>query len=416
MEFLYNFIVFVATFFLGIIGLFHKKINLFIDGRKETFSKISSLKNENTIWFHAASLGEFEQAIPIIEKIKKDYNHYKILVTFFSPSGYEVRKNYKLADVVCYLPLDSKSNAKKFVEIVNPKMAIFIKYEFWPNFLNELKRKEIPTILVSGILRKNQVFFKWYGGFMRKSLEAFHHFFVQNQTSKDLLNAINFKNITIAGDTRFDRVSKILEQDNSLYFIDEFKNNQYLMVAGSTWIEDEELLVNYINKNASENEKFIIAPHNMNSDAIFELQKSINKKTILYSTVNSSAVENSLKLSEYQVFIIDTIGILTKIYAVADVAYVGGGLKTGLHNILEPATFGIPVVIGNEYSKFKEAVDLVQLNGCISIANQSEFSSIFIKLKENEDFRKSTGKINKKYIQENLGATKLIMNYLKTQL
>jgi 3-deoxy-D-manno-octulosonic-acid transferase len=410
MNFLYNILIFKATLLLQILAIFSKKLKLFVDGRKQTFSKIEALKNENVIWFHAASLGEFEQARPIIEELKKNFNQYKILVTFFSPSGYEIRKNYNLADVICYLPLDSRSNARKFVEIVNPKFAIFIKYEFWPNLLNELKLKEIPTILVSGILREKQIFFKYYGGFMRESLKAFNHFFVQDRNSKNLLGSINFENVTIAGDTRFDRVSEILEQDNTLDFIDEFKNDQYTIVAGSTWQEDDELLVNYINNEASEEEKFIIAPHNIKSEAILALQKSINKKTILYS---AKADEN---LSEYTVFIIDTIGLLTKIYASADIAYVGGGLKTGLHNILEPATFGIPVVIGNNYDKFKEAVDLVDLKGCISICNQEEFSSIFMKLKLDEDYRKSAGKINQKYIQENLGATKIIINYLKPQL
>ncbi|MCL7761785.1 3-deoxy-D-manno-octulosonic acid transferase [Polaribacter sp. Z014] len=410
MKFLYDLVVFKAIFLLPIVALFNKKIKLFIDGRKETFSKIASLKNENTIWFHAASLGEFEQARPIIEEIKKEYPTYKILVTFFSPSGYEIRKDYNLADVICYLPLDSKSNARKFVEIVNPKLAVFIKYEFWPNLLGELKSKEIPTILVSGILREKQLFFKSYGGFMRDSLQAFHYFFVQDENSKKLLNSINFKNVTIAGDTRFDRVSKILEQDNSLDFINQFKNNKYTVVAGSTWQEDETLLVNYINNKASEDEKFIIAPHNIKNDAILELQKSINKKTVLFS---AKADKN---LAEYQVFIIDTIGILTKIYAAADLAYVGGGLKTGLHNILEPATFGIPVIIGDKFDKFKEAVDLVKIGGCISIKNQEEFTSNFISLKNDENFRKLTGVINKRYIQDHLGATKLIMNYLKDKI
>jgi len=410
MGFIYNIFVFVATVLLSIFALFSKKLKLFVDGRKEIFSKITAVKGENTIWIHAASLGEFEQAIPIIETLNKEYKDYKIIVTFFSPSGYEIRKNYNLADVVCYMPLDSKANARKFIREVNPILAIFIKYEFWPNFLNELKKKKVPTILVSGILRENQIFFKFYGGFMRKSLQAFHHFFVQNQISKELLKSINFENATISGDTRFDRVSKILEQDNALNFIDEFKKNQYTIVAGSTWQEDEELLVNYINNNTSENEKFIIAPHTINQEAILALQKSIRKKTVLFS---AKANEN---LAECQVFIIDTIGILTKIYATADVAYVGGGLKTGLHNILEPATFGIPVVIGNRYTKFKEAVDLVKLKGCISISNQKEFLCIFDKLKTDENYRKSTGKINQKYIQENFGATKIIMNYLKDKI
>ncbi|MFD2530019.1 3-deoxy-D-manno-octulosonic acid transferase [Polaribacter marinaquae] len=410
MKFLYNLALFKATILLPIIGLFNKKIKLFINGRKETFSKIEVLKNKQTIWFHAASLGEFEQARPVIEELKKGNNNYKILVTFFSPSGYEIRKNYKLADVVCYLPLDTKSNAKKFIEIVNPKMAIFIKYEFWPNILNELKSKEISTILVSGILREKQLFFKSYGGFMRESLKAFHHFFVQNQESKKLLNSIDFNNVTVAGDTRFDRVSKILEQDNSLDFITEFKNGKYTIVAGSTWQEDENLLVNYINNNAEEDENFIIAPHNIKADAVLELQKSINKKTVLFSN------RSDKNLSEYQVFIIDTIGILTKIYANANVAYVGGGLKTGLHNILEPATFGIPVVIGNKYDKFKEAVDLVKIGGCLSINNQKEFTESLLKLKEDQSFRNLTGVINKRYIKDNLGATEQIINYLNNKI
>lgn len=410
MQFLYNFLVFTTSLLLPIITLFNKKIKLFVDGRKETFSKIEALKGEDVIWFHTASLGEFEQARPLIEELKKTYHEYKILVTFFSPSGYEVRKNYNLADVICYLPLDSRSNAKKFLDIVNPKFVMFIKYEFWPNLLNELKLKEIPTILVSGILREKQLFFKSYGGFMRKSLQAFHHFFVQDENSKKLLNSINFENVSIGGDTRFDRVSKILEQDNSLDFIDEFKNNQYTIVAGSTWQDDEELLVNYINNNASEDEKFIIAPHNIRQEAILELQKSIHKKTVLFS----GKFDKNLK--EYQVFIIDTIGILTKIYAAADLGYVGGGLKTGLHNILEPATFGIPVVIGNKYEKFKEAVDLVKIGGCISIKNQEEFTANFISFKKDENFRKLTGVINKRYIKDHLGATKLVMNYLKDKM
>lgn len=392
------------------MALFNNKIKLFVDGRKEVFKQIEVLRNQNTIWFHAASLGEFEQARPIIEEVKNNYKNYKILVTFFSPSGYEIRKNYNLADVICYLPLDSKSNAKKFVEIVNPKMAIFVKYEFWPNFLKELKNKNSTTILISGILREKQVFFKWYGQFMRNALNSFDHFFVQDKNSKKLLESINFKNVTIAGDTRFDRVSRILTQDNSIDFIDEFKENKYTIVAGSSWIQDEELIVDYINNHASKEEKFIIAPHNIKTDAILELQNSIEKATILYSK------KENKDLTNYQVFIIDTIGILTKIYAAADIAYVGGGLKTGLHNILEPATFGIPVVIGNKYDKFKEAVDLVAANGCISISNQQEFTEVLLKLKTDPDFRKESGAINSNYIQENLGATKKIMNYLKLKL
>ena len=412
MSIIYNCIVGVTRFLLSIIALFNKKIKLFVGGRKESFSKLSIFKKEDKIiWFHAASLGEFEQGRPIIERVKNEHPTYKIVVTFFSPSGYEIRKNYELADVVCYLPIDSKRNVEKFLEIVNPTMAIFIKYEFWPNYLNGLKEKNIPTILVSGIFRKNQIFFKPFGGFMRKSLNAFNHFFVQDETSQKLLNTINLENITISGDTRFDRVFEILKQDNSLDFITEFKSNQYTIVAGSTWKEDEELLVSYINNSSSEDEKFIIAPHNINVDDIQKLKNSINKKTVLFSEKKN---EN---LSDFDVFIVDTIGILTKIYSVADAAYVGGGLtNNGVHNVLEPATFGVPIVIGTEYKKYNEVVDLVALKGCIPIASKKEFSSIFTRLKQDENFRESMGNINKEYIENNVGATEKTMNYLKNQL
>ncbi len=410
MKFLYNLGIFLASIILPIIGFFNKKIKLFVNGRKESFSKIDVLKGEKVVWFHVASLGEFEQARPIIEALKNTHARHKILVTFFSPSGYEIRKNYNLADVVCYLPLDSVANAKKFIETVKPVAAIFIKYEFWPNMLNELHKKEIKTILVSGILREEQLFFKWYGGFMKDSLKAFHHFFVQNQTSKKLLNSINFKNVTVSGDTRFDRVFKILEQDNHLSFIETFKNNAYAIIAGSTWKEDEALLVNYINNHATKDEKFIIAPHNIKKEAIAVLQASINKKTVLFSE------KENKDLKDYDVFIIDTIGILTKIYKAADIAYVGGGLKTGLHNILEPATFGVPVIIGDKYNKFKEAVDLVKIGGCISINNQETFTKNLQLLKDDKSLRNLTGIINKKYIEDNLGATDLVVNYLKDKI
>ena len=384
-------------------------MKLFVSGRAETFHHLSSIKKEDrTIWFHVASLGEFEQAIPIIESTKESWQDHKIIVTFFSPSGYEIRKNSKLADVICYLPFDTKSNMKRFVELVHPEIAIIVKYEFWPNLLRQLKKQSIPTILVSGIFRKNQIFFKSTGQWMRKSLTAFHHIFVQDSSSMDLLESINFSTISITGDTRFDRVSKILDQDNTLPFMSEFKNNQYTVVAGSTWNEGEDFLVNYINN--SKDEKFIIAPHTINYNSILKLKESLKKETILYSE------KEGKNLSEYTVLIIDTIGLLTKIYSYADTAYVGGGFRTGLHNILEPATFGIPIVIGSEYYKFKEAIDLVSLKGCISVQNQSTFSSTFRMLKNDLNYRKEMGKVNKTYIKKNIGATAQIMQYINNQI
>lgn len=412
MSFIYNCIVLIADFFISLIALFNKKIKLFVVGRKETFERLSILKKEDQIiWVHTASLGEFEQARPVIEKLKKQYPNYKIVLTFFSPSGYEIRKEYELAAVVCYLPMDTKQNVRAFLNIVNPSLAIFVKYEFWPNYLNSLQQRNIPTILVSGIFRETHFFFKSYGAFMRNLLKAFHHFFVQDKTSQKLLKSIRFNAATISGDTRFDRVYEILNQDNSLNFISEFKNNTYTIVAGSTWKEDEKLLVNYINTSSLENEKFIIAPHNINSKDIAVLKKSIHKKVVLYTE------KDGVDLSDFDVFIVDTIGILTKIYAIADVAYVGGGLtKNGVHNVLEPATFGVPIVIGPEYKKYKEVVDLVALKGCKVIENQQELFAIFTSLRSSKDYREELGKTNQDFIKNNIGATDIILKYINQKL
>ena len=410
MKFLYNLLLFKASILLPILALFNKKIKLFVNGRKQTFNKLATInKTDKVIWFHAASLGEFEQGRPIIEELKQQYKSHKIVVTFFSPSGYEIRKNYPLADVICYLPLDTKTNVKKFINQIHPDIAIMIKYEFWPNLLSELKKQNINTILISGIFRKKQSFFKWYGSFMREKLTAFNYFFVQNKVSQDLLSSINIQNTTIAGDTRFDRVSDILHQDNSLNFIAEFTQNKHILVAGSTWKEDEDLIVDYINNHALADEKFIIAPHNINPKEIKELQKSINKKTILFSEKETG------NLSENQVFIIDTIGLLTKIYSYATVAYVGGGLKTGLHNILEPATFGLPILFGPNYKKFGEAEDLIEQGGAVSIKSYKEFFEQSALLM-NPMQLKERSQICESYIHQNQGATEMVVKHLKSYL
>ena len=382
----------------------------FVCGRRETFAKISEniSTNEQVIWVHCASLGEFEQGRPIIENIKKRYPDYKIVLTFFSPSGYENQKNNSLADVTAYLPLDTKRNANRFLDLVNPEMAIFVKYEIWPNMLKELKNRNIETLLVSGIFRNNQIFFKDYGSWMRKSLNAFSHFFVQNENSKLLLNNIGFSNVSIGGDTRFDRVYKITNQDNHLDFIDKFVQNKYILVAGSTWPKDEELLVNYINNIAEDDEKFIIAPHNLTEKGIDNLQKSITKKTTLFSDKNKS--------NDAKVFIVNTIGILTKIYSYANVAYVGGGFGVGIHNILEPAAYGIPIIIGPNFKKFSEAVDLVNLNACQSIRNQEELNSYLIQLHRDERLREVKIHSTKEYVSNNIGATKIILSYISKKI
>ena len=412
MNQIYNLIVILASQLLKIIALFSPKMKLFVDGRKSVFQTLTNKiqSSDKTIWFHAASLGEYEQGLPVIEAIKQQFPTHKIVVTFFSPSGYEVRKNNTVADVTVYLPLDTTSNAKQFIKIVHPEMAFFIKYEYWPNYLNELKNQNIKTYLISGILRENQAFFKWYGGFYRNALKTFDYFFVQNDNSKTLLQSIGFNNAKVSGDTRFDRVVSILERDNSLDFIEQFKDNKTTIVIGSSWPKDESLLVNYINQS-SDNVKFIIAPHNIKQEQISNLKNQIQKKTILFS----ENVEPRLiaALEEYNVFIIDTIGILTKIYSYADIAYVGGGFgNPGVHNILEPATFGVPVVIGPNYSHFAEATALVNMEGCISIQNQSQLNEAFDLLLHNEDERLEKGHICSTFVQMNKGATQTIMNHI----
>jgi 3-deoxy-D-manno-octulosonic-acid transferase len=412
MFFLYNLFVIFAGFCIKILAVFNSKIRLFVDGRQPVFAtlqaKVSS--QDKTIWFHAASLGEYEQGLPLMEKMKLIYPNHKIILTFFSPSGYEVRKNNTVADVTVYLPLDTKSNAEKFIELVHPEMVFFIKYEYWPNYLKVLKNKAIATYLISGVFRENQLFFKWYGGFYRKALDSFEHFFVQNSTSKDLLFQLGKSNVTVSGDTRFDRVAAILEKDNHLDFISEFKNNQLAIVVGSSWPKDEKILVDYIN-STKHPVKFIIAPHNIKSDQIQELQKSITKKTVLFSK------KEGKNLSEFDVFIIDTIGILTKIYSEADIAYVGGGFgNPGVHNILEPATFGVPIVLGPNYSHFSEATALVNMGGCDVFSNEKELKETFDNLIQNKDIREEKGHICSTFVKMNTGALDTILKNISNRL
>lgn len=406
MLFLYNLVISIAGFFLKIVALFSPKIKLFVAGRKNVFSILEEKikPSDKTIWFHSASLGEYEQGLPVIEKIKEKYPDHKIIVTFFSPSGYEVRKNNTVADVTVYLPLDTKSNAKKFLKLSHPELAFFIKYEFWLNYLKELETSKTPTYLISGIFRDNQMFFKWYGGFYRKALKAFTYFFVQNESSKQKIEAIGFHNVIVSGDTRFDRVNAILERDNTLEYIENFKNNAPTIIIGSSWPKDEALLAEYINQ-APDHVKFIIAPHNIKADQIASLKSQITKSTILFSE------KDNQDLSKFNVFIIDTIGLLTKIYSYGTIAYVGGGFgNPGIHNILEPATFGIPIVIGPNYSNFAEAVQLVALQGCIVISNNNELKESLDRLLNDQNFLEEKSRICRSYIQNNTGATNTIMN------
>jgi 3-deoxy-D-manno-octulosonic-acid transferase len=408
MHTIYNLSIYLASFGLRIVALFNKKMKLFVNGRKDVFEilqqKISS--EDKTIWFHCASLGEFEQGVPIMEAIKKQRPDHKIVVSFFSPSGFEVKKNTPLADAVVYLPMDIRANAKKFLAAVHPTMALFVKYEFWPNYLFELQKKNVLTYLVSGVFRKDQIFFKSYGGFMRKALQSFDHFFLQDENSEELLKNIGFSNVTVSGDTRFDRVSHQIEMDNTLKFAEDFKGNSLCIVCGSTWPEDEVVLLDYINA-APENVKFIIAPHKIEVDKISDFTKKIVKKTVLHSN------KDEVNISDYDVLIIDCIGLLSKLYSYADIAYVGGAMgSTGLHNILEPATFSVPIVIGKNYDEFPEAIRLRDLAGLFSIRNAPECSETLNKLVANKDFRTKTGMISGHFVNKNTGATAKIMRHI----
>lgn len=411
MHTFYNFLIKITSLGLGIVALFNKKMKLFVEGRKDVFDKLNHniSPTDKTIWFHCASLGEFEQGVPIMEEIKRIKPDHKIVVSFFSPSGYEVKKNTPLAEVVVYLPLDTPTNSKRFIKAIQPSIAFFVKYEFWPNYLLELQQNDIPTILISGVFIEKQIFFKSYGGFMRKALGAIDHFFVQEENSKVLLNSIGFQNVSVSGDTRFDRVAHQLEINNDLPFAYEFKGKSLCIVCGSTWPEDEELLLNYINSSA-ENIKFIIAPHKVEADKIEKLRNKIVKKTILHSE------KNDVNLSEYSVLIIDCIGLLGKIYSYADIAYVGGAAgKTGLHNILEPATFGVPIIIGKNYEDFPEAFQMKSHAALFSVENAEECSEILNKMIDNPSFRKKTGMIAGHFVSSNVGATEKIINYVSSK-
>jgi 3-deoxy-D-manno-octulosonic-acid transferase len=408
MLFIYNLLTIIASGIVKIAALFSPKMELFVEGRKTVFETLSQklAPGDKTIWFHSASLGEYEQGLPVMEKIRALYPNHKIVLTFFSPSGYEIRKNTKAADVVVYLPMDTLANAKKFMKAVKPEMVFFIKYEFWPNYLNEVRKAGIPAYLISGLFREKQVFFKWYGGFYRNALKAFSHFFVQYENSKELLRKIGFSNVTISGDTRYDRVSEILERDNTVPFIEEFINGKTTVVFGSSWPKDESMFTAFI--NSSIGTKFIIAPHTFGHVAA--LKESITKPTILFTE------KEGKDLAEYDVIIINTIGLLSEIYSYANVAYVGGGFGTsGLHNILEPAAFGVPVIIGPNHQKFPEAVALVHMGGCVAVTNKQETEDALSSLVHNEDYRWEKGHIAATFVSMNRGAVGIIINHITNE-
>ena len=409
MRVIYNIAIIKVRVLMFILKFFNSKIRSFNNERKNVLKNLenSVSKNDNHIWIHVASLGEYEQGLPIFKEIKSLYKNHKIILSFFSSSGYEVRKNNPIGDLTIYLPLDSPYNAKKFISLLNLKMAFFVKYEFWPNYLQNLRNNSIPTFLLAGLFRENHWFFKWYGsGFLNLLKSSITHFFVQNKDSKNLLLNHNITNCTLMGDSRFDRVYSLLKQNNEIAKIKEFVGGKICFVAGSTWEKDESLMIDSINEN--NNLAWIIAPHQINEKQIKKFQDRLKCESIIHSNLNQNNFNTA------KVLIIDSIGLLTRLYSYSDISYVGGGMSnSGLHNILEPAIFKNPILIGKNYLNFPEAKDLIAEKGAVSVKNAKEFQSVLNKLIENKRTRIEMGEINFNYIKSNLGTTKNVISYLK---
>ena len=402
MRFLYNIFIYIYIGILHLISPFNKKIKTMLKGEKECFDKLKSIsQNDKIAWFHCASLGEFEQGRPLLEEIKKHFPQHKILLSFYSPSGYEAKKDYSLADYIVYLPNDTRKNAKKFVSIVNPDLIFFIKYEFWYNYILELKGRRL--FQVSLILRENQYFFTWYGKWFAKQLKNFEHFFVQNQQTATLLNKIGYKNITISGDTRFDRVMTIANNAKSFQDIEKFcQGDKKIILAGSSWLADEKIIEKAI-KNLDI--KLIIAPHIVEQSHINEIQE-LFPQAILYSELAENKKESNI-------LIINCIGILSNLYQYCDIAYIGGGFGVGIHNTLEAATFGKPICFGTNYQKFQEAIDLINLKAAYSINNEEELKEILSSLLSDKEKYEKSATASKNYVQEKVGACKKIIEHLK---
>jgi len=399
----------IYGFALLLASLFSSKATFWIQGRRGLFKKLEeALKDETApiIWFHVASLGEFEQARPVIEKLKNDFPQKKILLTFFSPSGYEIRKNYDNADYIFYLPLDTQKNARRFLAILKPEAIFWVKYEFWYNFLTEIHRLGIPIILFSTIFREEQWFFKYYGKWFQTVFTGFTWTFTQDNTSVKLLQSIGVKNVSQAGDTRFDRVKEILENKKSILIAESFKDNQKTLVIGSSWWRDIAVLLPFFNE-ISISLKIIIAPHEIKDTEIKRLQKLLKKSSIRFSEATTENVKN------YEVLIIDNIGMLSSLYQYGEFAYIGGAFGEGLHNILESAVYGMPIFFGRKYDNFYEAVQLVKKGGAFTIQNTLEFSKQFSKLYVNEEERQKAANITQEFVNNNLGSSDLILKKYK---
>ena len=404
---MYNFVIYIYLFAVKLVSLFNPKVKLMVKGHSEVFDILKSKieKDKKYIWFHAASLGEFEQGRPLMERIRRQYPEYKILLTFFSPSGYEVRKNYQEADVICYLPFDTPRNARRFVKLANPCMAFFIKYEFWQNYLKNLQKHHVPTYSVSSIFRKNQVFFRWYGGKYFKVLTRFTHLFVQNEVSKELLATLNIRNVDVVGDTRFDRVIEIFEQAKQLPLVEQFKKNSMVMVAGSSWQPDEDIFIRYFNEHPEM--KLIIAPHVIGESHLTEIIGKLKRPYVRYTQATPENVEQA------DCLIIDCFGLLSSIYRYGEIAYVGGGFGVGIHNVLEAAVYGIPVLFGPNNLRFQEARQLLETKGCFEIHNYEEFKEKMDRLMTDAPYLEKCGKLSGDYVKQHAGASDKVMKAVR---
>jgi len=396
---------------ISLIGIFHSKAHKFSEGRRNFFHQLKAdfSKDNYVIWFHAASLGEFEQGRPIIELIKNNHPEVKILLSFFSPSGYEQRKNYQFADRVCYLPADNPSHASKFVAVFHPDLAVFIKYEIWYYYFKELKCKNIPLIMISSVFRNNQILFKPWAPMFKATLQCVHHFFVQNEESVTLLKQIGFSNTTLAPDSRIDRVNQISGEplDNSFDSIKTFTDGQLCLIAGSSYITEEKYIASFLKTNHFEG-KVIIAPHHVSENRIHEIEKLFPGISVRWSLISDSRLLKSSKI-----LIIDTIGLLSRIYKFGDIAFIGGGFNNGIHNTLEPAAYGLPVIFGpKNFHKFPEACQMLKLQAAFKIRTRQEFNST-LNLLLDESKRKMAGKMARSFIDNNLGGSFPIFNYLQ---
>ena len=407
MQVLYNIFIYLYSAAISVAALFYNKAKLLHSGRRKIFNNLAQqCDNKQIVWFHCASLGEYEQGKPLIQKFREQYPDLTFLVTFFSPSGYEVKKNDKDIDILAYLPSDTPKNARKFIQTVKPKAVFFVKYEYWYNFINELYINKIPFYYLSAIFRSKQYFFQPYGRWFAEQLKKCTYFFVQNKLSQILLNQIGIEQVAVTGDTRFDRVYHIAQKNTELDFMREFKQDTKLIIAGSSWQPDEELL-NKVFESAKNDYKIVLAPHLIDPEHITSIKQLFGKeKVVCYTQIEGK------NLAEYNVLIIDTIGILRKIYKYADIAYIGGAFGTGLHNTLEAAVFGIPLFFGPEYDHFNEAVELVTRKGAFSIVTSEEMIIKLRGFKANPDYYKQTCQICAQYVHENLGACDKIAEYI----